>query len=73
MRILGAAGDKIMDKQAGLAAGVIVMILFTYVISLLVMHQIQRESSVIGTLYALGANKRELILHYVTLSVIIFF
>lgn len=72
-RIFGAAGDKVMDKQAGLTAGVIVMILFTYVISVFVMHQIQRESSVIGALYALGAKKKELILHYVTLPVIISF
>lgn len=37
--MVGSA-ETIMDKQAGLTAGVIVMILFTYVISVFVMHQI---------------------------------
>lgn len=66
-RIAAAAGDMYMNKVAGLVAGVIVMILFTYVISVFVIHQIQRESSVIGTLYALGAKKNDLIMHYITL------
>ena len=72
-RILGAAGDKQMDKEAGLLAGVIVMILFTYVISVFVIHQIQRESSVIGALYALGAKKRDLLFHYISLPTVITF
>ncbi|MDE6665093.1 MAG: ABC transporter permease [Ruminococcus sp.] len=72
-RILGAAGDLFMNKMAGLAAGVIIMLLFTYVLSVFVMHQIQRESSVIGALYALGAKKKDLIRHYVTLPTVITF
>ena len=73
VRIAGAAGDVLMNKNAGLAAGVIVMVLFTYVISVFVIHQIQRESSVIGALYALGARKKDLIIHYITLPTIITF
>ncbi|MBQ8786395.1 MAG: FtsX-like permease family protein [Oscillospiraceae bacterium] len=72
-RILAAAIDLEMNKTVGLAAGVIIMILFTYVISVFVIHQIQRESSVIGALYALGAKKKDLILHYITLPTIICF
>ncbi|MCM1506041.1 MAG: FtsX-like permease family protein [Ruminococcus flavefaciens] len=72
-RILAGAGDVLMNKQAGLVAGIIVMILFTYVLSVFVMHQIQRESSVIGALYALGAKKKDLIRHYVTLPTTIAF
>lgn len=72
-RILGAAGDLFMNKMAGLVAGVIIMLLFTYVLSVFVMHQIQRESSVIGALYALGAKKKDLIRHYVTLPTVITF
>lgn len=70
-RILAAAGDVQINKNAGLFAGIIVMALFTYVISVFVVHQIQQESSVIGTLYALGAKKRDLLLHYMTLPVIL--
>lgn len=72
-RILAAAGDMQINKEAGLFAGVIVMVLFTYVISVFVIHQIQQESSVIGTLYALGAKKKDLLLHYITLPTIITF
>lgn len=70
-RILGAAGDMQMNKQIGLAAGVIVMLLFTYVISVFVVHQIHQESSVIGTLYALGGRKKDFIRHYTTLPALI--
>lgn len=58
VRIAGAAGDVVMNKYAGLGVGVILMALLTYVISVFVIHQIQRESSVIGALYALGAKKK---------------
>ncbi len=72
-RIYASAIDLEMNKNVGLAAGVIIMILFTYVISVFVIHQIQRESSVIGALYALGAKKKDLIRHYITLPAIICF
>ena len=67
IRIEGAAGDVIMDKKVGLIAGVIVLFLFAYVISVFVVHQIEREQPVIGALYALGVKKRNLLLHYVLL------
>ena len=72
-RILAAAGDMQINKKAGLFAGIIVMALFTYVISVFVIHQIQQESSVIGALYALGVKKKDLLLHYITLPVILTF
>lgn len=70
-RILAAAGDVQINKEAGLLAGVIVMVLFTYVISVFVVHQIQQESSVIGVLYALGAKKKTLLIHYMTLPAVL--
>ena len=74
VRIAGAAGDVVMmNKYAGLGVGVILMALLTYVISVFVIHQIQRESSVIGALYALGAKKKNLIRHYITLPTIVAF
>lgn len=72
-RISAAAGDMQMNKSVGLLAGVIIMVLFTYVISVFVIHQIQRESSVIGALYALGAKKKNLIGHYIALPTLITF
>lgn len=62
-----------MNKYGGLAACVILMALFAYVISVFVVHQINRESSVIGALYALGVSKGALIRHYIMLPTIIAF
>lgn len=72
-RILAAMGDVGINKQIGLFAGVIVMVLFTYVISVFVIHQIGQESSVIGALYALGVKKKDLLLHYIALPAMIAF
>ncbi|MCR4648375.1 MAG: ABC transporter permease [Lachnospiraceae bacterium] len=65
IRVGGAAGDVVIDKTVGLYAGVIVIVLLTYVLSVFVIHQIQSESSVIGALYSLGARKSDLVLHYI--------
>ena len=72
-RIEAAAGDVIMNKMGGIVAGIIVLILFAYVISVFVVHQIESESSVIGALYALGVKKKDLLRHYITLPTIITF
>ncbi len=72
-RIKASSNDQVVNRYAGLAAGVIVMVLFTYVISVFVIHGIEKESSVIGALYALGVRKRDLVIHYLTLPVIITF
>ena len=72
-RIGAAADDQQINKFAGLVAGVIIMILFTYVISVFVIHGIEKESSVIGALYALGVTRRDLIFHYLSLPVMVTF
>ncbi len=72
-RIGAAAGDVVMNKDVGMLAGVIILVLFTYVISVFVIHQIEQEASVIGALYALGVKKNQLLAHYLTLPTIITF
>ena len=72
-RVKASAEDQVINKIAGLIAGVIVMVLFTYVISVFVIHGIERESSVIGSLYALGVRRRELMVHYLMLPVMVTF
>lgn len=67
----GAADDQQINVQAGYFFGVLLMLLFTYVISVFVVHGIERESSVIGALYALGVKRRDLMMHYLTLPVIV--
>ncbi|MCR5177519.1 MAG: ABC transporter permease [Lachnospiraceae bacterium] len=73
LRIGGAAGDIEINKMIGIVAGIIVIVLFTYVLSVFVIHQIQSESSVIGALYALGVKKKDLMAHYITLPTVISF
>ncbi|WP_410076304.1 ABC transporter permease, partial [Anaerostipes sp.] len=72
-RIGAAANDQVINKFAGMVAGVIIMILFTYVISVFVIHGIEKESSIIGTLYALGVTKKQLLKYYLTVPVIVTF
>lgn len=72
-RVGAAADDQIVNKEVGLLAGVIIMILFTYVISVFVVHSIDKECSIIGALYALGVKRKELIRHYLMLPMIVTF
>lgn len=72
-RIGGAADDQAVNKSAGLVAGVVILILVTYVISVFVAHEIDEDSSVIGTLYALGVRRIEILRHYLILPVVVTF
>ena len=73
MRIKASSADQMVNKLGGLIAGIIVLILFTYVISVFVIHGIEKESSVIGSLYALGVRQKDLLIHYLMLPVIVTF
>lgn len=68
-----AANDQIINKYGGILAGAIVLILFSYVISVFVVYGIEKENSTIGALYALGVKRNELILHYLCLPVVVTF
>ncbi|MBR7085774.1 MAG: ABC transporter permease, partial [Oscillospiraceae bacterium] len=48
VRIGAAASDVEINRIAGLFAGIIILILFTYVISVFVINQIEQESGIIG-------------------------
>lgn len=72
-RIGAASNDVIINKYASVLAGVIVLALLSYVISVFVIHSIEEEQSVIGTLYALGVRRNELLQHYLVLPVVISF
>lgn len=68
-----AASDVILKRAVALVAGAILVMLFAYVISVFVIHQINEESSVIGTLYSMGISKSTLTAHYVALPTIVTF
>ena len=72
-RMDAAAGDVIINRFAGILAGIILMVLFTYVISVFVIHNIEKESSVIGALYALGVTRGQLLFHYLLNPMLISF
>ena len=72
-RIAASADDQVIGKTVGLLAGIIIMVLFTYVISVFVIHSIEKESSIIGTLYAMGVKRKELMVHYLMLPVLVTF
>ena len=72
-RIDAAAGDVVINRFAGILAGIILMVLFTYVISVFVIHNIEKESSVIGALYALGVTREQLLFHYLLNPMLISF
>lgn len=72
-RIDAAAGDVVINRFAGILAGIILMVLFTYVISVFVIHNIEKESSVIGALYAMGVTRGQLLFHYLLNPMLISF
>ncbi len=72
-RIFATKNDKFVDIEVGIIAGVIVFILLAYVISVFVVHSVESESSIIGTLYSMGVTKNDLLAHYITLPVVVSF
>ena len=69
-RIGSGRDDFLINRSSALFAGVIIMILFAYVLTVFVTHEIERDGAVIGTLYALGVKKKDLLIHYLHLPVI---
>jgi putative ABC transport system permease protein len=66
-RIDAAGQDIMITGIGGLVGAVIFLVLFGYVISVFLSQTLDRESSVIGALYALGVSRREFLLHYLQL------
>ena len=72
-RIFATKNDKIVDIEVGIIAGAVIFILLAYVISVFVVHSIESESSIIGTLYSMGVTRNDLLLHYISLPVVVTF
>ena len=73
VRIDAAADDVEINKTSGIFVGILLMILFSYVISVFVVHTIDQESAVIGALYSMGVKIKDLMAHYIVLPVIVTF
>ncbi|MCD8011076.1 MAG: ABC transporter permease [Lachnospiraceae bacterium] len=72
-RIGEPAEDVSMNRVSGIVGGVILFLLIGFVISIFQIHAIEKESQVIGTLYALGVTRREMMRHYLQLPFYITF
>lgn len=72
-RIGNAVEDVSMNKEGGILGGILLFLIFVYVISVFTVHRIEQEGIMIGTLYALGMSKREVIFHYMLLPFMITF
>ena len=57
----------------GIICGIVILILLVYVLSIFVIQEITQESTVIGALYSMGVKRKELLIHYVTIPMIISF
>lgn len=63
--------DSMINRNAAIAVGIILIALIAYILSVFIYNNIERESAIIGTLYAQGYVKHELFLHYMVLPVIL--
>ena len=70
-RIAASADDVHINQIGGLIAGIIALMLFSYVISVFIVGNVDRDSEVIGTLYSVGLSRGELLSHYLVLPVVI--
>ena len=71
VRIHAASDDVEMNNTIGMIAGVLLLLLIAYVLSVFVVHSIDQESAVIGALYALGGKRKDLMRHYILLPTLI--
>ena len=72
MCVIHAASDDVeMNNTIGMIAGVLLLVLIAYVLSVFVVHSIDQESAVIGALYALGVKRKDLMRHYILLPTLI--
>lgn len=72
-RIDSAADDVQINYSASIIFGILLVVLFAYVISVFIVHTIDQDSAVIGALYSMGVKRRTLTLSYVAVPVIVTF
>ncbi len=72
-RVDSAADDVQINFSASIIFGVLLVMLFAYVISVFIVHTIDKESPVIGALYSMGVKRSTLTLSYVAVPVLVCF
>ncbi|MCR4718118.1 MAG: FtsX-like permease family protein [Firmicutes bacterium] len=71
IRINDAIEDAQISKSSALIMGVILLILLVYMLAIFSSGTIEQERSVIGTLYALGYSRKEILKYYMSTPMII--
>lgn len=70
-RIAASAKDSSTSSLTCMFAAVLMSIICGYMLAVFTSHNINKEKVVIGTLYAMGVLKRELLSHYLKLPMIL--
>ncbi|MFT8350173.1 FtsX-like permease family protein [Clostridium saccharoperbutylacetonicum] len=70
-RIISVETEMITNKAIGTMVGIILSIMMAFIVSMTVITMIEKESAVIGTLYSLGYEKKELLSHFIILPTVI--
>lgn len=71
IRITDALDDSSLGKQAALVIGVFLIFLLMYMLAVFASGTIEKERSVIGTLYSLGFTKSEILSYYIKIPVML--
>ncbi len=69
-RIAASSDDLKININSGLFIGVVALLMIAYVISVFVLHTVDRDSAIIGSLYALGVRRGSLALCYTAPAVL---
>lgn len=70
-RVNDSKNNAEITKSVTLLMGISVMIVLAYIVSMLMSHKLERESSIIGIFYAMGYSRKKLYKTYIFVPVII--
>ncbi|MCR5630134.1 FtsX-like permease family protein [Eubacterium sp.] len=69
---IGGVFDKVeTDKKMGMVIGLLVVVIIAFILAISGKKKVEEECKEIGTLYAMGYLKRELIINYIILPTVI--
>ncbi len=72
-RINAAQDDAVINKMAALYSGIIVFVLIAFMFSVFAIHNVDVNKEIVGTLYAMGYRRKEIVKHFIILPVTVVF
>jgi len=70
-RMVVVLDDVATNRVISLVAGILLLILVSYVLAVFAFATIEQDSASIGALYALGVRRRQLVAHYITVPLLV--